>query len=103
VPSILIFTGAPGHKFGYYDEWLDDTILLYTGEGQRGDMQMVRGNRALRDHQENGKELHLFDIERWGYVRYIVQMECVGHEWRTGPDKDGKNRRVAVFRLRRVD
>jgi len=55
MPSILIFTGAPGKEFGYSDEWLDDTTFLYTGEGQRGDMEMIRGNRAVRDHTETGQ------------------------------------------------
>jgi len=103
VPSILIFTGAPGKEFGYSDEWLDDTTFLYTGEGQRGDMEMVRGNCAVRDHTETGEELHLFEIEGKGYVRYVGEMECVDHEWRIRPDEEGKDRKAVVFHLRRVE
>ena len=43
---------------------------LYTGEGQRGDMDFVRGNLAIRDHVANGKDLHLFEYVQTGYVRY---------------------------------
>lgn len=103
VKSILIFTGAPGEQFGYRDYWLDDETFLYTGEGQTGDMKMVRGNRALSDHQEKGKEVHLFDIEGKGYVRYVGEMECVDHEWRIRPDEEGKDRKAVVFRLRRAE
>jgi len=103
VKSILIFTGPTGHKYGYVDEWIDDTTFLYTGEGQVGDMEMVRGNRAILDHEKDGKELLLFEILSEGYVRYIGEMECVGHEWRTGPDVEGKDREIVRFRLKRVD
>lgn len=103
VKSILIFTGPTGHKYGYVDEWIDDTTFLYTGEGQVGDMEMVRGNRAICDHKENGKELHLFEIESKGYVQYIGEMEFVGHEWWVGPDVEGKDREVVRFRLRLLE
>lgn len=93
VKSILIFTGSAGHKYGYVDEWIDDTTFLYTGEGQKGDMEMIRGNRAMRDHQKDGKELHLFEIETKGYVEYVGQMGFVDYEWRIDPDVEGKGSR----------
>ena len=103
VKSILIFTGSAGHKYGYVDEWIDDATFLYTGEGQVGDMEMVRGNRAIRDHEKVGKELHLFEIRSKGYIRYIGEMECVDHESRVGPDAEGKDRRAIRFRLRLLE
>jgi 5-methylcytosine-specific restriction protein A len=58
-PIIMIFTGEGGARHGYRDEWTRDGVFVYTGEGQSGEMQWVRGNRALRDHALDGKELHL--------------------------------------------
>jgi 5-methylcytosine-specific restriction enzyme A len=58
-PYIFLFTGESGDQCGYSDGW-DDDIYLCTGEGQVGDMQFVGGNRAVRDHAADGKELHLF-------------------------------------------
>jgi 5-methylcytosine-specific restriction protein A len=43
---IFLFTSESGEHYGYEDGWSDDTdgIFLYTGEGQVGDMEYVRGN-----------------------------------------------------------
>lgn len=57
---IVLFTGESGDQYGYSDGWNDDGVYLYTGEGQIGDMQFVRGNKAVRDHVANGRELLLF-------------------------------------------
>jgi 5-methylcytosine-specific restriction enzyme A len=46
---------------GYSDEWADEGIFLYTGEGQHGDMRFIGGNRAIRDHSKNGKALYVFE------------------------------------------
>jgi len=56
---ILLFTGESGKQHGYDDDWTDDGIFLYTGEGQHGDMRFVAGNKAIRDHSITGKDLHL--------------------------------------------
>src|SRR3954468_22673298 len=60
-PLILVITGAAGEAFGYADHWDEDGVFHYYGAGQRGDMAFVRGNLALRDHAENGKDVHLFE------------------------------------------
>ncbi len=74
---IFIFTGEQGERYGYSDSWTDDGIFFYTGEGQRGDMQFVRGNKAVRGHFKDGKEVFLFSYgRRRGWVRYVGQMGC---------------------------
>ena len=35
-------------------------VFLYIGEGQKDDMLFVQGNKAIRDHAADGKDLHLF-------------------------------------------
>jgi len=62
VPVVFLIAGDSGKQHGYPDEWTDDGIFLYTGEGQHGDMKFVGGNRAIRDHQKNGKALHVFEL-----------------------------------------
>ena len=81
---ILVFIGPTGQQYGYNDEWTDGILHLY-GEGQRGDMEFVRGNRAIRDHIQDGKDLHLFWSLGWGNVQYIGQMICTGHRKSQGP------------------
>jgi 5-methylcytosine-specific restriction protein A len=96
---IMLFTGEQGHQYGYQDDWTDEGIFLYTGEGQIGDMTFVRGNRAVRDHSDDGKDLHLFKYVQPGRVRYMGQMVYIDHYERPARDREGKERRVIVFKL----
>ncbi len=97
---IFLFTGESGKKYGYSDRWTNDGIFLYTGERQVGDMEFVRGNRAIRDHAEGGKDLHLFaQTPDKRFVRYEGQMVSTGFQYRQAPDKEGNQRRAIVFEL----
>jgi 5-methylcytosine-specific restriction enzyme A len=96
---ILIFTGETGKQHGYLDGWSPEGIFLYTGEGQIGDMTFTGGNRAIRDHLNNNRDLHVFEYAGKGYVRYIGQFDYIGHQWRQSPDREGKLRRAIVFEL----
>jgi 5-methylcytosine-specific restriction protein A len=60
-PLIFLFTGETGDQYGYQDGPRDDGIFAYTGEGQVGDIEFVRGNLAIRDHIKNGRDLLLFE------------------------------------------
>ena len=72
-PVILLFTGKSGARFGYLDRRTEDGIYLYTGEGQKGSMTFTKGNLALRDHAQDGKDVLLFEQTRRGSVRYLGQ------------------------------
>jgi 5-methylcytosine-specific restriction protein A len=99
-PYVVLFTGESGHTYGYKDGWDENGVFLYTGEGQAGDMAFVRGNRAIRDHAQDGKDLLLFEaLGKRKPVRYIGTFACAGWEERRGPDKDGNDRKVIVFQL----
>jgi len=102
-PIILLFTGEQGEEYGYKDGWTDDDLFLYTGEGQKGDMEFIRGNRAIRDHAKNGKELYLFKYVGRGTVTYIGQMMFKDFEYRDIPDATGNMRKAIVFYLSPVD
>lgn len=100
-PVIFIFTGEQGEQYGYRDGFRTDGTFWYTGEGQIGDMEMIRGNRAIRDHERDGKALHLFTYtnQPQGYVEYMAEATCVGHHMETTPDRDGNPRQAIVFEL----
>jgi len=100
---VFLFTGEGGRQFGYRDRWTDEGFFEYTGEGQRGNMQMVRGNAAIMNHAAKGKDLHLFEAAGRGFVRYIGQMVCAGFETRDAPDVDGRSREVMVFNLMPIE
>jgi len=62
-------------------------------------MQLVRGNKAIRDHAANNKGLHLFSQKSKGIVEYVGQFEYVRHWLQKGIDTDGKVRQSIVFEL----
>lgn len=102
-PYIFLFSSDSGEAHGYHDGWLDANqgLFRYSGEGQRGDMQMLRGNLAIRDHVTNGKELHLFEKVSNGRYQYVGEMEYVEHEIEERVvDTDGHTRKAIVFTLR---
>lgn len=106
-PIILLFTGEAGRQYGYNDGWEAEGTFRYFGEGQRGDMRFVRGNRAIRDHGVEGKELHLFEKmprPESTRVRYEGQFVCAGYEFvQNVPDLDGMPRTAIAFRLAPLD
>ena len=97
-PVILAFTSPQGEQYGYSDGW-HSGIFYYTGEGQVGDMEFKGGNRAIRDHTGEGKDIHLFRYSQKAFVEYVGQFVCIGSHDRRAPDKDGNDRRAIVFEL----
>lgn len=97
---ILAFTGDSGDTYGYTDGFQEDGSFRYTGEGQEGDMTMDKGNVALRDHKENGKNLYLFaDTEYPWIATYRGEYQYESHHWETLPDKNDKLRDAIRFIL----
>ena len=102
VPFIFIFSGKSGTQYGYQDWWDNNNIFTYTGEGQIGDMQFIRGNLALKEHHNNGKRVFLFEIEGGGMVKFISEMEFYDADYFETPDINGTNRIGIKFFLKRV-
>jgi len=101
-PYIFIFSGKSGAQYGYRDGWDNDNIFTYTGEGQEGDMQFIRGNLALKEHLNIGKRLFLFEIEGGGLVKFISEMEFYDADYFETPDINGTNRIGIKFFLKRI-
>jgi hypothetical protein len=103
-PFVILITGESGKQHGYADKWSDEGHFLYSGEGQRGDMQFVAGNKSVRDHAAAGKTIHLFEQSKKDkrFLRYIGEMKYVGHHLEPAPDTDGKPRQAIIFHLQPV-
>ncbi|MDT3436575.1 HNH endonuclease signature motif containing protein [Haloarcula sp. 1CSR25-25] len=109
-PFVFIFTGEEGEKYGYKDEFKPDGKFVYTGAGQEGEMTFDRTtntgrwNSDVRDHDENGDELHLFEksLIEDAHVVYLGQYSCVDWHRETLPDKNGDERSAIRFRLEHV-
>lgn len=103
-PAVFMFSGDNGELYGYKDGWTEDeTVFEYTGEGQKGAMTFSPGNRAIRDHRKDGKDLLLFtDLGKGKGVRYEGLFECASWREVDGYDKDRSPRKIIVFDLVRV-
>lgn len=102
VPFIFIFSGKSGTQYGYRDGWDNQNIFSYTGEGQEGDMQFIKGNLALKEHLNRGKRVFLFEIEGNGMVKFISEMEFYDADYFETPDKNGILRIGIRFFLKRI-
>ena len=102
VPYIFNFSGKSGAQYGYRDGWDNYNIFSYTGEGQAGDMQFIRGNLALKEHLNIGKRVFLFEIEGGGLVKFISEMEFYDADYFETPDINGTNRIGIKFFLKRI-
>ena len=98
-PIILLITGKSGSQYGYSDGFRDDGTFWYTGEGQVGDMEMVRGNAAVLNHQTSGKALHVFQDLDGGSLQYVSEAEYIDHHTEVAPDRDDNARKAIVFEL----
>jgi hypothetical protein len=103
-PFVFLFTDPErGQRHGYiYDGQRKDGLYDYTGEGQDGEQQMIQGNRAIRDHRAEGRELHLFKANG-KKVTYIGRYEYADHyPGIAGQTRKAGSRAVIVFRLRPI-
>jgi hypothetical protein len=108
-PNVLIFSDtSAGSTHGYiYDGWdpTDPRLFYYTGEGQEGDQQLIRGNRAILKHEEHRRALRLFSGVR-GDVTYVGEFGLADPPFTMRPahsTQSSATRQVVVFNLVRLD
>jgi hypothetical protein len=92
-PAVFVFTGR-GAPHGYADEWSADGTFRYFGEGQKGDMTLTKGNKAIANHAADGKDLLLFDMLGGGRVRFRGPFNCAGYSFEDGKDHSGNIRKA---------
>lgn len=101
-PNVLVFSDPDvGHQHGYFDHWEGD-VFHYCGEGQKGDQEMKRGNKAILEHEEQGRALRVF-AGVGGEVTYVGEFELHPEQawyYDRAPESDGDAMRdVIMFRL----
>ena len=102
--NVFVITAPDrGEAYGYvYDGWGADDFFHYTGEGQTGDQQMTQGNRTVRDHESEGRELHVLEAHGTE-LTYIGQFRYHDNYQADAPEvDDGPTRKVLVFRLAQI-
>ena len=104
-PVVLFFTDPnTGHRHGYYDGMDDEGLFNYVGEGQRGDQRLVQGNRAIEQHEAEGRTLEGF-LANGRDVTYLGEFSLVDYHYTEAHESGNPDvlRQVIVFRLRPVD
>lgn len=99
---IIVITGEEGEAHGYGDRVRDDGVFEYFGEGQIGDMSFVRGNKAVRDHTADGRDLLAFRQTAQG-LRFLGEYVCEGSHFEQAPDTQRNMRQAIVFHLRPLE
>jgi hypothetical protein len=107
IPDILVITSPEsGARHGYdrFEGLQEDGSFLYTGEGQYGPQQFVRGNAALRDAAQNDRPIRLFTRQGTS-VTYVGNFTTGEPPFsiETIPDSDGRPREGIIFKLVPVD
>ncbi|MCC7095598.1 MAG: HNH endonuclease [Thermomonas sp.] len=107
-PFVILFTGEAGQQHGYRDHWEyedGENILHYFGEGQEGDMQDSRGNRAIRQHLQNNKRLLIFQsLGKSQPYRFLGEFQFIyAYEQQGIVDTKGNLRKAIVFKLKPID
>lgn len=101
---VIIITGKAGSHYGYEDEHFSDGRFDYYGEGQVGDMEMVRGNKAIRDHAQLGKDLLLFEsLGKSKDLIFLGNFICESWRWGRSPDRNKNMRKAIIFELRNLE
>lgn len=102
-PFIFLFTDIETEEYGYSDQFLDNGLFVYSGEGQRGNMTMDGGNRRILEHEKNGDSLYVFErvdeVNGADVVTFDGEYEYIDHHWEKAPDDDGIMREALRFKL----
>ena len=85
-------------KNPYGDERFEGDIFPYVGEGQHGDQKMIRGNKAIIEAKEKGRDIHLFIRYKDTEYTYFGVVELVGNPYFANRlDSEGNMRKVIIF------
>ncbi|WP_120004363.1 hypothetical protein [Nesterenkonia muleiensis] len=103
IPDLLIFTDpSSGARYGYdkFEGLREDGSYAYTGEGQRGDQKLERGNRAINESASKGKTIRLLRTNGVN-VTYVgaFTTDDLPYEVEMIPDIDGDSRQGLIFNL----
>ncbi|MBP1850525.1 HNH endonuclease [Rhizobium halophytocola] len=101
---VIAITGPGGHSYGYQDRENEDGTFDYFGAGRMGDMELVRGNKAIVEHSADSRSLLLFqEVGRRKGLRFKGEYVLESYTWQMAPDETGAMRRAVVFKLRPLE
>lgn len=104
--NVFLFSDdAANHEHGYErDYWEDDVTFIYCGDGQSGNQKLSGRNGTIHNHIQQGRRLRLFSPVS-GEITYQGELEIDLDDpfvIKRGTGRDGKERDVVMFRLKRI-
>lgn len=100
--TIVITSKHTGNRI-YDDKLFDGDIMYYTGEGQIGDQKMWKGNKAILEAKEKGRNIHLFVRFKPTEYTYFGVVELVDKPYFADEkDTTGNMRKVIKFPMMQV-
>jgi len=104
--NVFLFSDdAANHEHGYErDYWEDDVTFMYCGDGQIGNQSLSGRNGTILNHLQQGRKLRLFSPVA-GEVIYLGELEIDSNNpftLKKGRGRDGNERYVVMFRLKRI-
>ena len=106
--AMLLFRNPKKSKKFGYDKWegkQGNGQFHYTGQGVKGNQDVsTRANKSLLMSKDLGKPVHVFESLGTD-VTYLGHYELLDnpYRWEIAPDETGRERRVVVFHLQRVE
>lgn len=86
----------------YGDQFRND-LIIYTGQGQKGDQSIRSGNKKLLNAEKDGTSVYLFVVFKPQQYTYYGLVELFGNYYfEKEKDVDEKERNVIRFPLRRL-
>lgn len=103
IPDILVVTSPEsGARHGYdtFEGLQEDGSFLYTGAGQLGHQQFLRGNAALRDAAQDNRPIRLL-TKQGTYVTYVGEFTTgePAFSIKTITDSEDVERDGIIFKL----
>ena len=100
--TIVITSKHTGNRI-YDDKLFDGDVMYYTGEGQVGNQKMWKGNKAILDAKEQGRDIHLFVRFKPTEYTYFGIVELVDEPFfAEEKDTEGSMRKVIKFPMMKV-
>jgi hypothetical protein len=104
--EMLVFTNDGGgeHGYGVHEGLRSDGVFRYTGQGQNGDQQLTKNNKALAGSEEIGRPIRVFRGR--GTVTYVGSFALADppYTWERLPgSRSSSERNGLVFNLVAVD
>lgn len=101
-PVILLFHTKEKVQQFYQDDYDPaEGVYRYSGQGTFGDMEWNSANLAVKNHNEDGRDLYFFERaqRKDGLWRLYGVMQCTGYKIERRNDKNGVSRDAIVFSL----